>query len=285
MEPPLSKSDLLFALLSAAWEDADEKMEDLLTELNKTGFGFNRDFILKTCLTLLGKGAAYNVAKFRDKETRENIITRWDDIADAIMEVKDYVLRTSISGAFSGNPDNLIDKCIKEIDSKKELVVSDIYGIIRAEGRNLEVTRNTILDEQYGSKNIHLFFNLWYRDFNYAPSFTNNSPQIDHIFPQSQLKKIKLANPSTGVMNILKYKQADRDQIANLMLLTADENGAGGKVDILPEVWFADKSDEYLNMHLIPKDKDLWKLQNYDMFIEERKKLIEQKFGYLLLKT
>jgi len=50
----LGKSDLLFSLLNAAWDVADKKMEDLLESLNKHGFAFDRDFVLKTSLTLLG---------------------------------------------------------------------------------------------------------------------------------------------------------------------------------------------------------------------------------------
>jgi hypothetical protein len=41
--------------------------------------------------------------------------------------------------------------------------------------------------------------------------------------------------------------------------------------DIPPEEWFHNKSDSYLNMHLIPKDRELWKLENYEQFIEARK--------------
>jgi uncharacterized protein with ParB-like and HNH nuclease domain len=53
----LGKSDLLFSLLTASWEESSENLEELLEELNKTGYSFTRDFILKTCLTLLDKGA------------------------------------------------------------------------------------------------------------------------------------------------------------------------------------------------------------------------------------
>jgi len=35
-------------------------------------------------------------------------------------------------------------------------------------------------------------------------------------------------------------------------------------------------------MHLIPRDKDLWKIDRFEDFIEERKRLIKQKFSYLL---
>lgn len=36
------------------------------------------------------------------------------------------------------------------------------------------------------------------------------------------------------------------------MLMTAKENGAGGKTDIPPEKWLSTKNDNYLNLHLIP---------------------------------
>lgn len=320
----LGKSDLLFSLLTSSWEDADERMQELLDELNRSGYEFTRDFVLKTCLSLLGKGARYEVAKFRDGKTRDDIIEKWDDISDAIKDVKDfvygktflrtdravpsylvlipviyfryhfpkkwnniqqldtYILRTLITGAFSGTPDNLIDKCTRRISETEEFDIRELFGIIRAAGRSLEIISDTIVGQYYGSKGIHLIFNLWYKDFNYTPSYENNLPQVDHIFPQSLLRTVKDINPETGRRNTLRYKWQDRDQIANCMLLTAQENGAGGKRDIPPEDWFADKSDKYLDLHLIPKNRKLWKLGNYEQFIEERKELILEKFKYMI---
>ena len=322
----LGKSDLLFSLLTSSWEDAEENMEELLAELNRDGYGFTRDFILKTCLTLLGKGARYDVAKFRDGSTKESIVLHWSEITAAIKDVKDflfgktfirtdkalpsylglipviyfrykfpdrwhavkdlnnYVLRTLLTGSFSGTPDNLIDKCTDKIDKNGLFDVTEMFGVIRADGRNLDVTAETILSKQYGSRDIHLLFNIWYRQFNYTPAFRNNLPQVDHIFPQSKLKELKDPNPETGKMNITRYKAYLRDQIGNCMLLTAEENGSGGKTDILPDEWFSDKDDDYLELHLIPKNRDLWKLANYDDFIIERNKLILKKFDYMLIK-
>lgn len=320
----LGKSDLLFSLLIARWEDADENLESLLEELNRSGYDFTRDFILKTCLTLLNKGAQYEVSKFRDEVTREAIINEWGKISNAIKDVKDflfgktflrtdralpsylslipliyfryhfpdkwrtaegiddYILRTLLTGAFSGTPDNLIDKCTRAIAEDGNFDVKQIFGIILADGRSLEITKDTVLNQSYGSKNIHLIFNLWYKDFNYSPSYNNSLPQVDHIFPQSLLRSVKDKNPETGKMNILHYKGWERDQIANCMLLTAEENGAGGKKDTPPETWFMDKSDSYLNKHLIPKDKNLWKLENFTQFIECRKAMIVNKFQYII---
>ncbi len=189
-----------------------------------------------------------------------------------------------MTGAFSGTPDNLIDKCTKNISENKDFNTQQIFGIIRGDGRNLEISSNTVLGQYYGSRDIHLIFNLWYQGFNYIPAYENNLPQIDHIFPQSILRTIKDISPDTGRKSILHFKWEDRNQIANCMLLTAEENGAGGKWDKPPEEWFADKSEKYLNLHLIPKNKNLWKLENFDDFIEMRKELILQKFSRLIQK-
>jgi len=61
----LGKSDLLFSLLTSTWDDADDQMETLLEELNRHGFAFTRDFMLKTCLTLLDHGARYEKLRSR----------------------------------------------------------------------------------------------------------------------------------------------------------------------------------------------------------------------------
>lgn len=322
----LGKSDLLFSLLTVSWEDANENISELLYKLNAQGFKFDRDFILKTCLSLLKKGAAYNVTKFREPTTKEEIQKKWDKIYDAICAVKDflydrtyirtdkalssylmlipliyfryhykdrfnnaigmdtYILRSLLSGVFGGSPDSMIDNLTKQIDEDEDFVLNNIFGEIRKSGRNLEISEELLLQENYYSKNIHLLFNLWYKDFNYIPSFQNNFPQVDHIFPQSLLKSVKIINPNTGKRDVLKYKWFDRDQIGNLMLLTKEENGPSGKSDIPPVEWFKDKSEDYLDKHLIPKDKELWKLENYEKFIEERKKLILNKFADIIMK-
>lgn len=329
----LGKSDLLFSLLTSSWDEADGEMEALLEDLNQGGFEFDRDFVLKSCLTMLGKGARYEVGKFRDGKTKEEIIAKWEELAEAIKAVRDllvaktyirsdrampsylalipliyyrfnhpekfaanrdmaaYLLRVLVTGVFGGSPDNLIDKLVRNIQEQQDFVLTEIYGVIRAEGRSLEVTPAVIFDQYYGSRTIHLFFNLWYRDFDYSPSLDANGPQVDHIFPQSLLKTVKDINPESGKRNILHYRSEHRDQIANCMLLTADENGFSGKCDTPPAQWF-DRSrfdsdaehERYLQMHLIPDEPELWKLERYDDFIAARKELIQQKFAYMLRK-
>lgn len=318
----LGKSDLLFSLLTASWEVADEAMDDFLESLNVHGFAFDRDFLLKTCLVLLGKGARYEVKKFREPGTMASIESQWPSISEAIEDVLDfvrgktfircdqalptylvliplvylryrypaawaapnrdtYLLRSSLAGAFGGTPDTLLDGLVRRIDQRGGLDVDEMFREIRSRGRSLELTEDRLWSSGYGSKTIHLLFNLWYRDFDYNPAYSNNMPQVDHIFPRSKLREIKVVNPATG-RKVMKWRQSDRDQLANCMLLKREENSAGGKSDQTPDEWFSDKDAEYLERHLIPPEADLWRMDRYEDFIEARKELIRDRFRYLL---
>jgi len=316
---------LLFSLLSASWDVANDEMEDLLESLNRHGFAFDRDFVLKTSLAVLNQGARYEVEKFRKPGVREAVENEWQKIASAVQDVLDfvrgktfiqcdkalptynvlipliyfrhhfsktwgaaegldtYLLRCSLVGAFSGQSDNLIDALVAEIRSSKAFDLEEVFDVIRSQGRSLELTEERFWQTGYGSDSIHLLLNLWYRSFNYTPAYENNLPQVDHIFPQTALKKIKIENPRTGRKDLMRYREFDRNQLANCMLLSRSENGAGGKWDTLPEVWFADKDEDYLKMHLIPRDPALWKLDRFDDFIESRKVLLREHFKDFLV--
>ena len=315
----LGKSDLLFSLLASDWDIADESVEDLLSDLNAGGYAFDRDWVLKSCLVMLGQGAKYEVRKFRDPIVRQRFVSEWKALSDAIKAVRDflfsktslrtdkavssyialiplvyfryrypqkwgvtqgketYILRTMLAGAFSGTPDNLLDRCVRTIEATGSFLVDEIFQIIREDGRSLELTPTTLLAVRYGKPLSHLIFNLWYRDFDYHPCLEDNLPQQDHIFPQAALRNEKVANSATHRL-VMKYDAADRDQIANLALLTAKDNGFNGKSGELPETYLARQTPGFFEQHLIPKDPQLWKLENYDGFIEKRKSLILEKF-------
>lgn len=323
----LSKSDLLFSLLTVEWSDADLNMQDFLADLNNGDqFGFDRDFILKTCLVLLGKAARYEVEKFRDETTRKAIVDQWDQITDAMRDVRDfivaktyvrddaglpsympiipliywrfhypqlwsecgaemseYLVRTLLTGAFTGQPDTIIDRMVVRIRESGSFDLKALYEVVRDSGRALEITRDVLLSAGYGSKLIHLLFNLWYPTANYQPTFSGNELQVDHIFPRSTLKKTRVPNPETG-RSVQKYHAPAINQLANCMLLTRAENGPAGKSAMAPADWFKGKPSTYLALHCIPDDPALWELERFEDFVEARKALIEEKFAYLLAK-
>jgi hypothetical protein len=82
---------------------------------------------------------------------------------------------------------------------------------------------------------------------------------------------------------VMNYREEGRNQLANCMLLSREENGASGNGDTLPEEWFADKDQACLIMHLIPVDPVLWKMDRLEDFIEERRKIIRERLQSLLV--
>jgi|Deesub1362B_J571_1020462.scaffolds.fasta_scaffold01718_5 uncharacterized protein with ParB-like and HNH nuclease domain len=324
---PLSKSDLMFSLLTANWEEVEEDLTNFLEELNGTAFAFGRDFVLKTSLILIGAGAKYDVMKFRKEKNLRELQNNWEKIKKSIKEIKDFLCkytfikddkalpsylalipliyfnykypekrkqsdkeslakwltRVLLTGAFSGSSDTLLDALIRKIGEKGDFDIGIINAEIMNRGRTISISEDSLLDTYYGDKKLYLIFALWYQDVNFKPAYEGNLPWVDHIFPQSKLKEIKEINPETG-RKIMKYKWWDRDQIANLMLLSAEEN-RDEKKDKSPQEWLRDKDDEYFEIHLIPKDGELWKIENFEKFIEERKKLIVDKFKKMGLLT
>lgn len=321
----LSKSDLMFTLLTSDWATADIEMQEFLSDINGTQFEFDRDFILKTSLVVLDLGARYDVKKLRDEKLKKSISENWEKITNSIRfvrdilvsktfvrsdkaltsynalipiiyyhyhfsddfkkfnQIKDYLLRALLAGAFSGRPDGLIDKITQNIKQHKYFDTKAIFKIMQEDGRELDISEDRLFDMGYGSSQIHLLFNIWYSDFDYKPLLNGHQPQVDHIFPQSILKAIKDINPETGRQSLQHYAAWEINQLANCMLLTQRENGSSGKTDIPPEQWFADKDDDYLRLHCIPENKNLWKIDNFDKFIKARKLLIKEKFADLLL--
>ena len=320
---PLSKSDLMFSLLTANWEEIEDDLTNFLEELNGRAFAFGRDFVLKTSLILIGAGAKYDVMKFRKEENLKKMQENWDKIKKSIKEIKDFLCkytfmrddralpsylalipliyfnykypdkwklankenlakwltRVLLTGAFSGSSDTLLDALIKKIDEERNFNIDTLNAEIINRGRTIGLSKESLLDTYYGDKKLYLIFALWYQDIDFKPAYEGNLPWVDHIFPQSRLKEVREVNPDTG-RKVMKYKRWHRDQIANLMLLSAEEN-RDEKRDKSPEEWLEYKDKEYFEIHLIPKDKDLWKIENFEKFIEERKKLIVNKFSQM----
>ncbi len=320
----LSKSDLMFSLVTSDWHTADIEMYEFLSEINGEQFNFDRDFVLKTAMVLLDQGARYDVEKLRTKEIRELITQEWDGITESIRFVRDflsqktfvrcdkalpsylalipliyfrhhyanswnaakgkvdYLLRVLLTGAFSGRPDTLIDKIVKTIKDSKSFQLRQIFGVIREDGRSLEISDSHLFDIGYGSRTIHLLFNLWHPRADYAPVWDGHLPQVDHIFPRSILKREKEINPENGRLSLQRYSAWEINQLANCMLLTSSENGAAGKSDCPPSEWFKNKPEDYLELHCIPRNKTLWEIERYQDFIEARRKLIREKFEGIL---
>ncbi|WP_338833975.1 hypothetical protein MHLNE_03470 [Moorella humiferrea] len=90
----LSYSDLLLSIATAQWEnrDAREEITGLVDEINRlgSGFTFDKDFVLKTCLVLCDKDVKFKVDNFNARNMRD-IENQWDKIRETILATVELV--------------------------------------------------------------------------------------------------------------------------------------------------------------------------------------------------
>jgi hypothetical protein len=312
----LSKSDLIFSLLRAGWEELDEELSRLAENLAVKGIGVTRDHIVKTCLVLIGEGAEMSVAKLRKKSTLNRIMSRFAEIASAVQDAADllggmvrgaivapfpaliptayfrfscpqawagkdkntlrlWLLKTLIAGTFSGASDALIDAVVRDIDERRDFDSESANALIAGKGRGLSVHPEELLGTSLKSRIAQLLTALLYYGRHRTEFCRGNSPAMVPIFPGPALMQLKRKNEKGR--KVLAYSRQKRDQVANIMLIESDEE-ARAKEGTLPEAWFAERSADYLNAHLIPTNPGFWKVENFDRFIAERKRLLQNAF-------
>ena len=309
----LEKSELLFALLTANWDDAEASITKLQSVLKDSGFEFKRDFILKACLIILGKKAAYDVDKFRDTATVEKLQREWGRIQSAFTDVVDfikdftpinsakvltyknailplinyafhngqrwqnpdnkkvaaeYLKVVSLSGVFSGSKDKLLDDLSLITLAGENLTLKKFYDAIEENNRETHIKEDRLWKIKYRKPNSLFVMQTLRPEVKFNPANPGNAPSVDHLHPQKRLKEL---NVLPDVIH----------QIANLTLLTAAENSKlkrGLPLDDFLANYATEFSEnakqEFISKNLIPADANLWKIENYSAFIEERKKLI-----------
>ena len=102
--------------------------------------------------------------------------------------------------------------------------------------------------------------------------------ELDHIFPYSQLKKA-----GYGFGNRVKYALAQ--EFTNRAILTQIANR--GKSDTSAADYLANVQEKFpkaLELQCIPQDQDLWKIENYEEFLNERRKILAEHLNAFLNK-
>ncbi len=89
----LSKSDLLFSIIVANWNDGREEVEDLLNDINNkgSGFGFDTDFVIKASLFLNDLPIELS-AKALTNDNINRIRANWQQTKNAIEKAVDLLV-------------------------------------------------------------------------------------------------------------------------------------------------------------------------------------------------
>ena len=133
-----------------------------------------------------------------------------------------------------------------------------------------------VLSLNYGEPRTFLVLSLLYPDNSWALD-----PHVDHIFPRKLFSK-KYMNERGIPVEEQEKLSVLLHSIANLELLTAKENEEKSGQEF--EKWIATRHDSFVAGHLIPTDQKLWKLENFEKFVETREALIREQLESLFAK-
>lgn len=88
----LSKSDLLFSIVTSKIPDMEDRIRDMVAELNNGGnFEFSTDFVIKTAFVVFDKRAKYEFDKLRDPKLLKKLEDRFSDLEEAVTSLKNWL--------------------------------------------------------------------------------------------------------------------------------------------------------------------------------------------------
>ncbi len=176
-----------------------------------------------------------------------------------------------------------LDRDLRTVAESKQ-AFDDLLRVIAEE------TRLEIMPFEFVGRAIqHPLFSMvrWYLKSRGAVCFTTGLSlrknmgskyqlELDHIFPYSRLK-----DAGYGFGNRVKYALAQ--ELTNRAILTqvANRNKSNTHAaDYLGTV--RSKFPKALELQCIPQDENLWKIENYELFLEERRKMLSKHLNTFL---
>ena len=316
----LSKGDLALAKICSEWTDAREHLNAVLKDYRDSGFDFSLEWLLR-CLTVFITGQPYfnilgqvPIDQIRSAlpETKKMIGTCLDHISSrlgldhtrvlgsvfAIATMIGYIRYCGGKLPNSKEWDKLLYWYVhaflwgRYAGSTESALAQDLNAINRGEGidgliRQMKQSRgdlNIRPEDFWGWSTGARFYPLLYmltrtnhsRDWGTNLELRanllgkNSSLEVHHIFPKALLYS---KGKSKDMVNAL----------ANYAFLTKDTNidiSDREPADYMPE--YQAKCLGAIETHWIPMDPVLWKVENYEEFLKQRRTLLAKAANELL---
>jgi uncharacterized protein with ParB-like and HNH nuclease domain len=258
----------------------EQNWNDITASLKLTvnlieSFGYKRE-------NLISNNALIPIAYYlRNKDNPKNFVESRLFEEDR-ERIKKWLVSSLLKRAFSGQPDSVI-KPIRQIISKSSetFPLEQIVEEFRGKDKSIIFSEDDIealFDYYYGNSYTFSTLAVLYPNLDFKNKF-----HIDHIFPKSLFKRKNLT--SKGIPD----DKAEEftilvDYLANLQLMEGMPNIEKSNKDF--KEWISQKypnpqaRKDYMEKNYIP-DVEL-SLENFDVFFEERTKLMTEKFKELL---
>lgn len=308
----LNKGDLALAKICSLWPDARNEMKKYLKQLQGAGYYFSLEWLLR-CVTVYMTGRPYfseldkySIEDFKDAlyKTEQMIGLCLDHIGSRLGLDHDRVLASKFAiatmiGYIHAQPSAKLDNAHwnrlmywyihtflwgRYASATESKMAQDMNAIQEGEGvegllrliRQQRGDLNLTPEDFWGWSTGARFYPLLYlltrmnhaKDFSSGLELThvllgkNSTLEVHHIFPKDVLYK---AGKTKAIVNSL----------ANYAFLTKDTN-----LEILnkrPEEYmpyYAQKQPGALESNWIPVDPELWKVENYEIFLQKRRELL-----------
>lgn len=238
-------------------------------------FGYKRE-------TLISNNALVPIAYYLRKKGNPKNFVDSRQFQEDRAKIQKWLISSLLKRAFSGQPDNVI-RIIRQIIAKyhDSFPLERIVEEFRGKDKSIIFSADDIealFDSQYGNAYTFSTLAVLYPTLDFKNKF-----HVDHIFPKSVFKRKNLIGrgipeeKAEGFIELVDY-------LANLQLLEGIPNIEKSSKDF--KQWLFEKypnpqaRKEYMEKNYIP-NVDL-SLENFDVFFEERTKLMTKGFYDLL---
>ena len=218
------------------------------------------------------------------------VLVRYLDLRDGPMSEQErdkllfWFLQAGMWGRFSGNTETSIDQDLAVLDGNEDSI-DRLLEQLRLTRGSLQVEPSNFAGWSLGARFYPVLYLMtrmseskdWGTGVTLKSSLLGKMSKLEvhHIFPKSRLYNYK--NRS--------FHRSEVNAIANFCFLTKDTNLIIG--DRLPEEYFPEIERNHagaLASQWIPEDSELWKIENFNEFLEERQQLLAMEFNRLLTK-
>jgi hypothetical protein len=261
-------------LIESNWRGIKASLEATLRLVNR--FGIDRE-------VLTSVNALLPIAYYLYHVERGSLDGSTQFEATNAKRIHHWLLGSLLNGVFSGSSDQTIGTARSIIDealkTERDFPYRALVQGLASRGRVTAFDENNIegvLQAGYGKRTCFLALSLLYD----SQAWGAMPHHIDHIIPRSLAdpKALQAAGLSTeeiaGIGDSV-------NRLGNLQLLLGRENLEKSNIPFAQ--WIQTRDIEFMNRHLIPKNRALWDVKELPKFVEAREELIRQRLRRLEL--
>ncbi|WP_411964682.1 DUF262 domain-containing protein [Haloferax sp. YSMS24] len=261
------------AQMEAEWPEIRRAIREAATLVNHFGISGQ---------TLLSRNAVIPLAYYFKQTglTAGKLRTDNRELSRIKREIKRWFITSLLHGTFSGNADTVLRR-VREVLQRQDTnqfpiteIEEEMRDLGKVVGFDEEIAEN-MLEYTKGGRRTFLTLTLLYEQVD----FGSVQYHQDHIFPSSRLSTERLLEYGIDPGRASEFEER-ADTLANLQLLTGSENES--KQDTPFDEWITGQSESFYDRHLIPRNTECHRLENFDRFLDKRAELIKYELQSVL---